>query len=82
MLNPPLYIAQYGVWGGSLDFNLDGSVLALLRFPSIFSHQNSRKGILLTIAIMKEKQEHNQFEKECDFLSHFSSNASQTVIDD
>ena len=41
---------------------IDGSVLAHLRFPSTFSNKNYSWGILLTIAIMKEKQHNNLFE--------------------
>ena len=46
----------------------DGSVLALLRLPSIFSSQNSTVGEFWgTMAVMKEKQQNFPFEIEWAF---------------
>ena len=43
---------------------IDGSVLALLSFPQSVPTRIPQTGILLTIAIMKEKQQHNLLEIE------------------
>ena len=48
----------------------DGSVLALLRLPSIFSCQNSTVGEFWgTMAIMNKKQQNFLFEIECSVLA-------------